>query len=176
KNQEPAIVRLVNPAKGTVAPGVTVSARRQLVLFEQETFADVVQAANSDGPVESFLNNTKWKGIRDGTSTVVPGSTAVPGNTGLFQTETPRVGSTEMWEIINTTVDAHPIHIHLIQFQILNRQSLDINNYTATYAQQFPGGTFAGQEPDGTFGMVNYAPGVIIPGYGPPGDYHTLNA
>ncbi len=28
-------------------------------------------------------------------------------------TETPRAGSVELWRIINTTGDAHPIHIHL---------------------------------------------------------------
>ena len=31
-------------------------------------------------------------------------------------TETPRAGSVEIWRIINTTGDAHPIHIHLVQF------------------------------------------------------------
>jgi len=33
-------------------------------------------------------------------------------------TETPRVGSTEVWEIDNHTGDTHPIHVHLIQFQV----------------------------------------------------------
>jgi FtsP/CotA-like multicopper oxidase with cupredoxin domain len=33
-------------------------------------------------------------------------------------TETPRVGSTEVWEISNHTGDTHPIHLHLIQFQV----------------------------------------------------------
>lgn len=35
-------------------------------------------------------------------------------------TETPRVGSTEVWEFNNRTGDTHPIHIHLIQFQVLD--------------------------------------------------------
>jgi FtsP/CotA-like multicopper oxidase with cupredoxin domain len=39
-------------------------------------------------------------------------------------TELPRVGSTEVWEILNLTCDAHPIHLHLVQFQLLNRQLL----------------------------------------------------
>ena len=38
-------------------------------------------------------------------------------------TEAPKLGHVEVWEIFNTTVDAHPIHIHLIAFQILNRES-----------------------------------------------------
>ena len=39
-------------------------------------------------------------------------------------TETPKAGSIEIWRIINTTGDAHPIHIHLVQFQILDRQAV----------------------------------------------------
>ncbi len=37
-------------------------------------------------------------------------------------TENPAVGATEVWEIYNLTMDAHPIHIHLVQFQVVNRQ------------------------------------------------------
>jgi bilirubin oxidase len=40
-------------------------------------------------------------------------------------TETPRVGSTEVWEIHNFTEDAHPIHVHVTQFRILSRQAMD---------------------------------------------------
>jgi bilirubin oxidase len=36
-------------------------------------------------------------------------------------TETPTLGSTEMWEIHNFTADAHPIHIHLVMFQVVER-------------------------------------------------------
>src|SRR5665647_3042360 len=37
----------------------------------------------------------------------------------------------EQWDIINTTVDAHPIHLHFTQFQILNRQKFDSAGYFA---------------------------------------------
>lgn len=37
-------------------------------------------------------------------------------------TETVALGSTEVWEIHNTTVDAHPIHLHLVDFRVLERQ------------------------------------------------------
>ena len=37
-------------------------------------------------------------------------------------TETITAGSTEIWEIHNTTVDAHPIHLHLVDFRVLDRQ------------------------------------------------------
>ena len=39
-------------------------------------------------------------------------------------TETPMLGDTEMWEIYNFTADAHPIHLHLVRFQIVDRQLL----------------------------------------------------
>jgi bilirubin oxidase len=39
-------------------------------------------------------------------------------------TENPAVGATEIWEIYNFTEDAHPVHIHETQFQILNRQPI----------------------------------------------------
>lgn len=35
----------------------------------------------------------------------------------------PVLGSTEVWEFWNTTVDSHPIHMHLVRFRIANRQT-----------------------------------------------------
>ena len=37
-------------------------------------------------------------------------------------TEKPVLGSTEVWSLINPTNDSHPIHLHLVRFQILDRQ------------------------------------------------------
>lgn len=37
-------------------------------------------------------------------------------------TEKPVLGSTEIWSLINPTNDTHPIHLHLVRFQILDRQ------------------------------------------------------
>ena len=37
-------------------------------------------------------------------------------------TENPALGATEIWEIHNFTVDAHPIHIHQVQFQVVDRE------------------------------------------------------
>jgi bilirubin oxidase len=39
-------------------------------------------------------------------------------------TENPGLHDTEIWEIYNFTADAHPIHIHEVQFQVINRQAL----------------------------------------------------
>jgi spore coat protein A len=40
--------------------------------------------------------------------------------------EKPAAGTKEVWEFHNTTADAHPIHMHLVDFQILNRQDFTI--------------------------------------------------
>jgi len=37
-------------------------------------------------------------------------------------TENPGLGDVELWEVFNATEDAHPIHLHLVAFQILNRE------------------------------------------------------
>lgn len=42
-------------------------------------------------------------------------------------TENPALGVTELWEIYNFTADAHPIHIHEVQFQVVDRQKLELN-------------------------------------------------
>jgi len=39
--------------------------------------------------------------------------------------ENPAVGSTEVWEIYNFTADAHPIHVHLVQFEVVDREGLE---------------------------------------------------
>jgi FtsP/CotA-like multicopper oxidase with cupredoxin domain len=181
-NQEPAIVRLASPATGALAAGVTPFAKRQLVLFEfEDPFGNGGNAAGT--PVEDLINNTKWKGRRDGGGNVpIPGSGTDQFSQDLHITELPKVGSTEVWEFLNLTVDAHPIHIHLIQFQLLNRQAVAIDPntgdpaYLAAYAAAFPGGTFNGEAADGSWSPITYAPGTIIPGYGPPFNYFNPNA
>jgi FtsP/CotA-like multicopper oxidase with cupredoxin domain len=47
-------------------------------------------------------------------------------------TETPQVGATEVWELYNTTGDAHPIHIHEVVFEILNRQAILVDEVNRT--------------------------------------------
>jgi len=37
-------------------------------------------------------------------------------------TEDPLLNAVEVWEIHNTTEDAHPIHVHLVQFQVLGHR------------------------------------------------------
>jgi len=40
-------------------------------------------------------------------------------------TERPLQGDTEMWELYNLTVDGHPMHLHLVRFEVMDRQILD---------------------------------------------------
>ena len=44
-------------------------------------------------------------------------------------TERPELDSTEIWSFANTTADIHPIHLHLVRFQVLDRQSFDADEY-----------------------------------------------
>ncbi|MBK8050590.1 MAG: multicopper oxidase domain-containing protein [Anaerolineales bacterium] len=37
-------------------------------------------------------------------------------------TENPALNATEVWELYNFTMDAHPMHIHEVQFQVVDRQ------------------------------------------------------
>ncbi|MFT3984347.1 MAG: multicopper oxidase [Lachnospiraceae bacterium] len=50
-------------------------------------------------------------------------------------TETPRVGSTEDWFIINVLGGAHPIHLHLVPFQIISRQPIDAGAYQTKWQE-----------------------------------------
>jgi spore coat protein A len=54
-------------------------------------------------------------------------------------TEDPKAGSMEIWSFANTTGDVHPMHIHLVQFQVLNRQTFDVKNYMQTGKLVFTG-------------------------------------
>ncbi|HEX7285736.1 MAG TPA: multicopper oxidase [Candidatus Angelobacter sp.] len=47
-------------------------------------------------------------------------------------TEDPKAGTTEIWNLINDTGDGHPKHIHLVQFQILSRQTFDQTTFDNT--------------------------------------------
>jgi spore coat protein A len=63
-----------------------------------------------DGPIAAMLG-------------VLDGANAVPLDWEDPITENPALGAVEIWDIHNFTEDAHPIHIHQVQFQILRRRS-----------------------------------------------------
>ncbi len=91
------------------------------------------------GPLEILLNNTKWDG-KDPAGFPIAGSTQITiGTHTAYYTELPQEGNTEVWDIINLTADAHPIHLHLVQFQLVNRWDFDVKGYMAAYALAFGG-------------------------------------
>jgi len=114
----------------TVVPAI----KRQLTLNE---------VVSPLGPLELVLNNTKYNGIVQGFQT--------------RDTEQPAVGDTELWEIINITADAHPIHTHLASFQVLNRQAFQASKWITAYTTAL-------------------AAAGILDGQGPPNAYLTANA
>lgn len=151
-----AIQRLVDPLTGTQR--VAHARIRQLTLNEvmgmPMTGFDVwtgAPLAYPGGPLEVLVNNTKWSGAHMGMGREDFTPITVGGQTTWFS-ELPREGETELWEIVNLTADAHPIHLHLVQFQLLNRQRFDVAGYTAAYDMAFPGMMY-------------------MPGYGPPMPY-----
>jgi FtsP/CotA-like multicopper oxidase with cupredoxin domain len=170
---------------------VTVQATRQLTLNEVMGMAQVVlqnpvtmlPTNYPGGPLEILVNNTKWSGERVNGVMTDPTTghlmytfetrldftgVTIGGNT-TYYSELPQEGSTEVWEIVNLTADAHPIHLHLVQFQIVNRQAFSTASYNKAYAAAFPGGGY-----DPMTGLP-YPPGVFIPGFGPPLNYNTGN-
>jgi len=46
-------------------------------------------------------------------------------------TEFVKLGSTEIWSFVNLTQDVHPIHLHMVRFQVLDRQSFSVYDYLA---------------------------------------------
>lgn len=53
----------------------------------------------------------------------------------MHAAETPFVGSTEDWYIINVLGGAHPIHLHLVPFQVISRQPIDGDAYNEKWQE-----------------------------------------
>jgi spore coat protein A len=54
-------------------------------------------------------------------------------------TEAPVLDSTEVWSFINLTDDSHPIHLHMVRFQLLDRRPFDLAVYQLTGQLVFTG-------------------------------------
>jgi FtsP/CotA-like multicopper oxidase with cupredoxin domain len=86
------------------------------------------------GPTEALLgivDNSgagvplKWTDTT-GASTPVPVTMADGVTVNMVNvTENPTLGDTEIWEIYNFTADAHPIHLHLVRFEVIDREVID---------------------------------------------------
>jgi spore coat protein A, manganese oxidase len=55
-------------------------------------------------------------------------------------TEEPRLGSTEVWRIANLTGDTHAVHLHQVQFQVLDRANIDVGAYEYAQSVYLAGG------------------------------------
>ena len=91
-------------------------------------------------------------------------------------TEKPELGAVEVWTLLNLSDDAHPIHLHLVRFQVLDRQLFDADEYHTSGRMIWTGEPVP--PPAGEAGWkdtVVAAPGmatrIIVPFEGYPGRY-----
>jgi FtsP/CotA-like multicopper oxidase with cupredoxin domain len=99
----------------TSLPAATVV--RRLALVEE------VSTPFPDAPVEALLGTVEGD----------PNTAEGVWTTRLWMdpvTENPAVGATEIWEMYNATGDAHPMHIHEVVFEVVNRQDIFVNEAT----------------------------------------------
>ncbi len=104
-----------------IQPLVQTGATRKVAFFE---------GMDSEGRLQPLL------GIINGDNAKTPG--ALNGSMAWFEpiTENPMLNDVEVWEAYNVTEDAHPMHIHLVSFQILDRSPLDVDNIIVNNQQQ----------------------------------------
>jgi spore coat protein A, manganese oxidase len=62
------------------------------------------------------------------------------------ETENPAVGATEVWEMYNASADAHPMHVHEVVFEVVNRQDIFVDEETHQ-VQVVPGSVPTPAEP-----------------------------
>jgi spore coat protein A, manganese oxidase len=54
-------------------------------------------------------------------------------------TEKPKQNTIETWSFVNVTGDAHPIHLHLVRFQIIDRRPFDLFAWNASRIVKYIG-------------------------------------
>jgi spore coat protein A, manganese oxidase len=108
------VVRAATAADTSTPPSQlrlpALPAPRPVTRTRQLSLNELTSATFADAPISGQL------GTIDSMGMPVPKMWMDP------VTENPAVNSTELWEIRNFTEDAHPIHVHQTQFQIVNRQ------------------------------------------------------
>ena len=91
-----------------IAPLPAVTRTRKLALIE-------MMSMFHDGPAEAMLGTVDSDGNPVHSMWMDP------------ITENPAVGDTEVWEFYNFTADAHPMHVHEVTFEVVDRQALETN-------------------------------------------------
>ncbi|MEZ4675241.1 MAG: multicopper oxidase [Caldilineaceae bacterium] len=102
-----------------IAPLPPETVTRPLALIEKMGMGtDTLGPA--EGPVEALLGTVG----PDSINPAVPAGIWTERKWMADITENPTVGTTEVWEIYNTTGDAHPMHVHEVAFEVVNREGL----------------------------------------------------
>jgi spore coat protein A len=77
-------------------------------------------------------------------------------------TENPVLDSVEIWNLINLTDDAHPIHLHLVRFQILDRRRFAVDEYMTKKTLRYTGRAVLPEPGEGGWkDTVRADPGMI---------------
>jgi spore coat protein A len=108
-------------------PAVPTATRtRKVALFEgRDEFGRLQPLLGTAEPATDYMGDPiNWPNtpayVNAGLSGQMEGSIAWHSPT----TENPALDTTEEWEIWNATGDAHPIHLHLVHFEVLGRQEI----------------------------------------------------
>jgi len=111
------------------------SMTRRLALIEQMGEGRDAKDEEVEGPTEALLGIVNAVGETQALEWASP------------VTENPEAGATELWEIYNTTGDAHPMHVHETVFSVVNRQALKLDEEDEPTKPLIPMGEVMGPEP-----------------------------
>ena len=112
---------LTLPAITPLTGGTT----RPLALLEEMSEFEEPPEAFEEAPVEARLGT-----IEGDPNTEIAAMTGLRWEDAV--TENPQVGDTEVWEFYNATGDAHPMHIHEVFFQVVDRQDVVVDEVNGT--------------------------------------------
>ncbi len=105
-----------------IAPLPAATHTRQVSLNELDSALVCLDANGAPVPCESPKATDPFGPLMALLGTVNPDGSGNPIAWDGPITENPALNSTEIWELFNFTEDAHPIHIHDVQFEIVDRQ------------------------------------------------------
>ncbi|MBN2045060.1 MAG: multicopper oxidase domain-containing protein [Anaerolineales bacterium] len=117
----------VSPTGINFGPVIPTPTRvRKVALFEgKDEFGRLQPLLGTAEPATDYLGNPiNWPDTPIYQAAGLVGQ--MEGSIGWHSptTENPALGATEEWEIWNMTGDAHPVHLHLVNFEVLGRQEM----------------------------------------------------